>query len=184
MLDFKNQIDVNSTTEPHRILVAYFSYSGNTRKISRQIQKQIGGDIFEIQTVSKYPDKYSELVAQAKNEIVSGAKPLLRENINNMETYKIVFLGYPNWWNTIPAPVLTFLTEYDFTNKTIVPFCTHGGGGIGRSVTDIKKLFPEAKMLETFSIHGSYVKETNPEVVKWIGKIKNSFMHSLNLIAG
>ncbi len=174
MLDFENQLEIYPVTDPSSILVGYFSISGNTRKIAKQIQRLIGGDVFEIRTISKYPINYNELVAQAKKEIVSGAKPLLRENITNMETYRIVFLGYPNWWNTIPAPVLTFLTENDFTNKIIVPFCTHGGGGIGHSVTDIKKQLPEAKMLATFSINGSYVKESNSEVLDWIGKLKNS----------
>jgi flavodoxin len=174
MLDLQNQIEIHHINDPLSILVAYFSISGNTRKIAKQIQMQTGGDIFEIRTMHKYPLNYNELLAQAKKEIVSGAKPSLRENITNMETYRIVFLGYPNWWNTIPAPVLTILTENDFTNKIIVPFCTHGGGGIGHSVTDIKKQLPEAKMLETFSINGSYVKETNSEVANWIGKIINS----------
>ncbi len=174
MIVTRNQIKVKPATESEKILVAYFSYSGNTRKIARQIQKQIGGDIFKIQSATNYPVNYNELLVQAKQEIESGTKPLLRGKVNNMDNYKVIFIGYPNWWHTFPAPVLTFLTEYDFTDKTIIPFCTHGGGGLGRSHSDIQRKSPSSKVLNAFAINGSYVKENNTEVLQWVSNIKNT----------
>ena len=108
-----------------KILVAYFSHSGNTREIANQIHKSVGGDIFEIQVVKPYPHDYDAVVQQARQELDSGYKPVLKTKIENIKSYDLVFIGYPNWCSTVPAPVRTFLSEYDFSGKTIVPFCTH-----------------------------------------------------------
>ena len=92
-----------------KVLVPYFSHSGNTREIANQIHKSVGGDTFEIQAVKLYPDDYDACVKQAKQELDSGYKPALKRKIENIESYDVVFIGYPIWWGTIPAPVRTFL---------------------------------------------------------------------------
>ncbi len=155
-----------------KILVAYFSHSGNTREIANQIHKSVGGDIFEIKAVKPYPNDYDAVVKQAKQELDSGYKPALETRIENIKSYDFVFIGYPNWWGTIPAPVRTFLSEDDFSEKTIVPFCTHGGSGLGRSVTDISKLCPKSTLLDGVGIWGREVKTAQNKVSGWLRKIK------------
>lgn len=159
-------------SENKKILVTYFSHSGNTREIANQIHSIAGGDIFEIQNVELYPKDYDAVVKQAKQELDSGYKPELKTKIENIKSYDLVFIGYPNWWGTFPAPVKTFLSEYDLSGKTIAPFCTHGGGGLGRSVTDISKLCPKSTLLDSFAILGSDVKTSQDKVSDWLRKIK------------
>ena len=101
-----------------KILVAYFSRSGNTREIASQIHKNVGGDIFEVQAVKPYPSDYNALVKQARQELESGYKPALKTKIENIKSYDLVFIGYPIWWSTFPAPVKTFLSENDLSGKT------------------------------------------------------------------
>jgi flavodoxin len=154
------------------ILVAYFSHSGNTREIANQIHKIAGGDIFEIQAVGPYPNDYDAVVKQARQELDSGYKPELKTNVEDLKSYDLVFIGYPNWCSTIPAPVRVFLSEFDYSGKTIVPFCTHEGSGLGRSVTDITKICPNSTVLDGIAIRGSYVKKAQNEVSEWLRKIK------------
>jgi len=159
-------------TSSKNTLVAFFSWSGNTRKIADQINKIVEGDLFEIQPVNDYSKNYSEVLERGKHEIRSGEKPALKEKPTSIKEYDVIFIGYPNWWSTFPAPILSFLSEYDFTGKTIVPFCTHGGGGIGRSVKEIAKLCRESKVLDGFSINGYAVNNNNPEVEEWLGSLQ------------
>jgi flavodoxin len=154
------------------ILVAYFSHSGNTREITNQIHKSAGGDIFEIQSVKPYPHNYDAGVEQAKQELEYGHKPALKTKMESIKSYDLVFIGYPIWWGTFPAPVKTFLSEYDFSGKTILPFCTHEGSGLGRSVTDISKLCPKSTLLDGVAIWGREVKTAKSKVVEWLRKYK------------
>jgi flavodoxin len=153
------------------ILVAYFSHSGNTREIANQIHKIAGGNIFEIQSVNPYPNEYNATVKQARKELDSNYKPILKTKLDNIKSYDLVFIGHPNWWGTFPAPIRTFLTEYDMSGKTIVPFCTHEGSGQGRSITDILKLCPKSTLLEGVAIWGSNVKSAQNEISEWLRKI-------------
>ena len=155
-----------------KILVAYFSHTGNTREIAVQIQKITGGDIFGIQSVKAYSDDYEEVKKQAKQELNSAGKPALKTKIRNINSYDIVFIGYPIWWGTFPAPVRTFLSEYDFSGKTIVPFCTHLGSGLGNSVNDVSKLCPESTLLDGVSVWGRDVKTSQNRISEWLRKIK------------
>jgi len=161
------QVDITK-----KILVAYFSHSGNTREIANQIHKSMSGDIFEIQAVKPYPHDYDAVVKQAKQELDSGYKPALKTAIENIKSYDLVFIGYPIWWGTIPAPVKTFLSEYDLSGKTIVPFCTHEGSSLGRSVTDISKLCPKSNLRDGVAIWGRDVKTEQNTVPGWLEKIK------------
>jgi flavodoxin len=157
--------------ERKNILVAYFSWSGNTREIADQIHHLVGGDIFEIKPSRDYPVNYNSVLDMAKQEIRSGIKPELKDKPASIEAYSNIFIGYPNWWNTFPAPVATFLSEYDFTGKTIFPFCTHGGGGFGHSVSDIRKQCPSTEVSDGFSVTGYRAGNANSEVEKWLNKV-------------
>lgn len=154
-----------------KILVAYFSQSGNTQEIANQIKSATGADIFIIQPVTAYPSDYQTLVDQAKKEVNAGFKPALKSKVDNIDSYDIIFVGSPNWWSTIAPPVATFLSGYDFSGKTIVPFITHEGSRMGRSVADIKKLCPNSTILEGLPVRGSSVKNAQKEVNMWIKKI-------------
>jgi flavodoxin len=154
-----------------KILVVYFSKTGNTREVANQIHKLVGGDIFEIQTVKKYPDDYEELKKVAKEELASKYKPELNTKIENIRSYDLIFIGYPIWWDTFPAPVRTFLSEYDFSGKTIILYCTHLGSHLGQSITDISLLCPGSTLLEGIAISGRDVKNAKNELIAWLQKI-------------
>lgn len=141
---------------------------GNTEVVATKIQEITGSDLFEIDTVKPYPTDYTETTVVARNERRENARPELTERVDNMDSYDVIYLGYPNWWGTFPMPVFTFLESYDFSGKTIIPFCTHGGGGIGNSEGDIKKLCPNANVKSGFTILGSMVGKADNEIKDWI----------------
>ncbi len=160
-----------SSTEENDILVAYFSHTGNTREIASQIHKNVGGDIFEIVTVNPYPMDYDTVVDQARKEQVDDYRPELAAKVENMDSYDVVFVGYPNWFETMPMAVFSFLEEYDFYGKTIVPFCTHEGSRLGRSVEDIKRLCPQSTILDGLAVRGGDVKNAQDEVSEWLQEL-------------
>jgi flavodoxin len=152
-------------------LTAYFSHSGNTREIARQIHENVGGDIFEIISVDPYPADYDAVVEKARKELDKKSRPELKTKVGNMDTYEVVFVGYPNWWGTIPRPVAAFLSEYDLSGKTIVPFCTHEGSAMGRSVAEIKGLCPQSTVLEGLPVRGGDVKTAGHRVSGWLREL-------------
>jgi flavodoxin len=165
-----------------KCLIAYFSRkgqnyfsgkivdlkAGNTEVVAKMIQKRTGGDLFHIETVTAYPKDYIETTEIAKNELRTKARPKLTGRVENMGAYDVIFLGYPNWWGTPPMAVFTFLENYDFTGKTILPFCTHEGSGMGHSEKDIAKSCPKATILKGLAIHGSHASSAESEVLSWI----------------
>ena len=153
------------------ILIVYFSHSGNTHKIANLIHQEVGGTIHEIQPEAPYPNSYDAVVNQAKLEIQAGYYPALGSTLDHIEPYDTIFTGSPNWWNTIAPPVATFLSEYDLLGKTIVPFCTHGGGGLGRIVEDVAKLCPQSTILSSFEIYGSGTGNVQAKISAWLSKI-------------
>lgn len=169
-----------------KYLIAYFSRIGNnyvggkiinlpvgnTAVIAKKIQCLIGGDLFEIKTVKSYPEDYTETTVVSRAELRNNARPELSEIVNNMESYKIIYLGYPNWWGTMPIGVFTFLESYNFSGKTIVPFCTHEGSGMGKSEKDIKRLCIESDVLSAIAIRGSSVAKADEDVKNWLKKNK------------
>ncbi len=163
--------DNTSGTEENNILVVYFSHSGNTRVIANQIRESVGGDIFEIVAVDPYPSDYDAVVEQARKELREEYRPKLKTKVENMESYNVVFVGYPIWWGTMPMPVATFLSEYDFSGKTIVTFCTHEGSRLGRSVEDITELCPQSTILDGLAVRGRDIKNMQNEVSDWLRKI-------------
>jgi flavodoxin len=153
------------------ILIVYYSRSGNTRKIANLIQQEVGGTMHEIRPVAPYPDSYNATVDQAKKEIRAGYKPALQSALDDVESYDTIFVGSPNWWDTIAPPVATFLSEHDFAGKTIAPFCTHGGGGLGRVAKDIAKLCPRSTMLSSFEVYGSGRGNVQAAVSAWLRQV-------------
>lgn len=143
------------TNNSENVLIAYFSWSGNTENAAHIIQEQTGADIIELNPVESYSSNYSDVLDQAQEDMNADARPELENHVENMEQYDTILLGYPNWWATIPMPVATFLEEYDFSGKTILPFCSHGGGEFGQSITYISKLVPNSRIGEGLSIHYS-----------------------------
>jgi flavodoxin len=165
-----------------KILTAYYSRRGNnytsggivnlavgnTEIAAKAIQKLIGGDAFRIDTVKEYPADYEKTTQVAQAELRQGARPEIKGRVDDMSGYDVVFLGYPNWWGTMPMAIFTFLEGYDFTGKTILPFCTNEGSGLGHSESDIKKLCPKAKVQKGLAIRGTAVKDAEGDIADWI----------------
>lgn len=125
------------TMENKKILVVYYSYSGNTKEVAEAIRQKTGGDIFEIKAEGTYPDAYRPMTEQAKKEIQDGFRPELTTSVADMAQYDVIFVGSPNWWGTITPQVSSFLEAYDLSGKKVIPFITHGGGGVQRTVADM-----------------------------------------------
>lgn len=131
-----------------KILAAYFSHTGNTEKVAQLIQSKTGADIFKIETATPYPSVYRETTELAKQEKADNARPALKNKVENMAQYDVVFVGYPIWWYTAPMAVATFADSYDFSGKTVITFCTSGGSPISDSTPDINKWFKGANVIE------------------------------------
>ncbi|MBS6268721.1 flavodoxin [Coprobacter fastidiosus] len=166
-----NSFNSPAQNNSSKILVAYYSYSGNTKIVAEQIQKGTDGDIFEIQPVESYPKDYQEVVDQAKKEINNNYKPELKTKVKDIEKYDVIFVGSPCWWATIAPPVATFLSSHNLSGKTIIPFMTHEGSRMGHTENDIKTLCPKSKVLNGLPIRGSQVKQAEGDVMKWLEKI-------------
>lgn len=150
------------------ILIAYFSWGGNTRGIAEEIQRQTGADLFEIEMVTPYSTDYNTVLDQAQEAQNNQDRPELSTHVENMEQYDTILLGYPNWWASIPMPVASFLEEYDFSGKTIVPFCSHGGGRFGQSLTAVTKLVPDAVLGEGLAVSYSGGFGLSSDVTAWL----------------
>jgi flavodoxin len=166
-------------------LVAYFSRKGNnyvggsivnlpignTEVLAKKIQELTGSDTFEIKTVKSYPEDYTETTNVAKEELSKNARPKLTEIVDDMDSYDVIYIGYPNWYGTMPMAVFTFLESYDFSGKTIIPFCTHEGSGLRQSMRDIKKLCPNSRVLDGLAIKGGSVNRGQNDVSAWLHKV-------------
>lgn len=187
---------IETQTENSKVLIAYFSRAenielsdnvdavssaslnprngfveGNTKLIADMLQGETGGDVFSIQTAEPYPSEYRENVNQAEEEQDSDARPKLKTHIDNFDEYDTIFIGYPIWWSTIPMPVYSFLEEYDFSGKTVIPFSTHKGSGMGSSARDIKNTLPNANVFDGFTIEGDNAVNALDEVKNAINKM-------------
>lgn len=130
------------------ILIAYFSKTGNTEEVANRIQELTGGDLFRIETAQPYPEDYTETTQIAQEELENNARPELTGEVENMEDYDTLFIGYPIWWHTAPMAVYTFLESYDLSGKTVIPFCTSGGSDIEESMPAIQEFCPDSNILE------------------------------------
>lgn len=142
---------------------------GNNQYIAQIIQRETGGDLFSIETVQDYPTTHDPLLEFAYNEKADNARPELATKIENPDSYDVIFLGYPNWNADLPMPLYTFLEEYDFSGKTIIPFTTHGGSGFSRTIQTISELQPNATVIsDGLSISRNSVAGAENEVVNWV----------------
>ena len=155
-----------------KILVAYFSWSGNTKAVAEEIHKQVGGDIVEIVPATPYSETYSVTVAKAKAEQAANARPAISTKIDDFDKYDVVFLGYPNWWGSFPMPVATFVETYKLDGKTVAPFFTHGGGGEQRCLSDLQKLTPNAKFTQDLVLSGSSAKNAQGQIKSWLDSLQ------------
>ncbi|MBI5584599.1 MAG: NAD(P)H-dependent oxidoreductase [Deltaproteobacteria bacterium] len=160
-----------TVTAKTKVLIVYYSRSGNSREIANQIHERVGGNIIELQTVKPYPEEYDAVTKQAKQELNSGFKPALKTKVEKIGAYDVIFVGTPIWWGTMATPFKSFLAEYDLSGKTIVPFITHQGSGLGRSVTDIAVLCPNSTILAGLGVWGKDAKTAQNEVSAWVRRL-------------
>lgn len=191
--DSEDSLDGDDSGQNSNILVAYFSrvgntewedgvdavtsaslnvengeYVGNAEYLAYMAAEVTGGDLFLIQTEETYPSDYRETTNVASAEQADNARPALISHVDNMNQYDIVVLIYPNWWGTLPMPLYTFLEEYDFAGKTILPLCTHEGSRMGSSEGTIAIICPDAILLEGLAIRGSGASSAQSDVERWI----------------
>lgn len=160
-----NGIDADSGAS---VVVKDEEVLGNMEYMALTIQDAIGGDLFRIETKEAYPLDHEPLVDQAAEEQDENARPELAAHIENPEQYDTILLGYPNWWGDMPQPLFTFLEEYDFSGKTIIPFVTHGGSGFSSTVHTIEKLEPDATVIESgLSLSRNSVANAQADIKAW-----------------
>ena len=162
----------NQDAQEHKILVAYFSATGTTKGVAEHIANGLNADIYEIVPEEAYTDAdldYNDNNSRTTIEMNDpDARPAISGSVENMEQYDIIFVGYPIWWGEAPRIVSTFMESYDFSGKTIVPFCTSGGSGIGSSASDLERLTSGATWLDGRRLNGSDSQDT---VMEWVNSL-------------
>jgi len=154
-----------------KVLTVYYSRTGNTQTMASYIHEMSSGNMVRIETVDPYPTAYKQTTIQAKKELESGYKPPLKTKIMDLKNYDIILIGSPCWWGTIATPVISFLSEYNFNGKTIIPFMTHLGSGLGRTVSHVRELCPEATVLDGKAIRGDAISSSRDEVLRWVRQL-------------
>lgn len=164
--DLENYDGVDATTS------ASVLPPGNTTQMAEWIQQRIGGDLFSIVVTEPYSSDYDECLEQAADEKAKNARPKLVNHVDNMDNYDVVFLGFPNWWYTTPMAVFSFIEEYDFSGKTVVPFCAHGTGGLASSLRDITAALPDSvKVLEPIGVYRADIHSAQTAVNEWLDSL-------------
>ena len=160
-----------ATQTGSKSLVVYFSWSGNTENVAKSVQSQTDSDIFEIVPATPYSDDYDTVVDLAQAEQSEDARPAIADSIENIADYDVIYVGYPNWWGDMPMILYTFFDSYDFSGKTVAPFCTSGGSGLSNTVNKMKELEPEATV--TDGLHIGSGSSSNPDnaVSEWLSEI-------------
>lgn len=187
----------SNNAENSKILIAYFSYgenakfpddvdasssasiqmldgkiTGNTGLIADYIAKATGGDVFSILTAEKYPSDYNATVDAGQAEKNNNIKPEIATHIDNLDDYDTIFIGFPNWWYGMPMVMYTFFDEYDFSGKTIIPFCTSGGSAFSDSISEMKELEPNAAVIDDgLHIGASSASGAENQVKEWIDSL-------------
>lgn len=165
-----------------KILTVFFSLTGQTYAdggvvtldkgftniAAEYIQEVVGGDLFQIEQTRKYAEDHFTMIDEAKEEYQNNERPALKGFCDNLDDYDTIFLGFPNWWGTLPMPVLTFMDHYDWSGKRIIPFNTSGGGGFGRSLKDLAKSAKGAKIDPNgLTVKGTEVTASKSQIQKW-----------------
>lgn len=141
---------------------------GNTEVVAGIIKELTGGDLFKIEQVKPYSANYNDCISEAQSDQRANVRPELKSYPENMENYDIIYLGFPNYWSTMPMAVFTFLEHFDLSGKIIKPFCTHEGSGMGSSIDDIKKICTGATVEKWLAIQGGRVDRCEDEIKKWL----------------
>jgi len=176
---------VNVASDSDKILIVYLSRTNNTKAIAQMIHKSVGGTLIALELEKPYPENYEATVQQVAKENESGYLPPLKTKIDSIQNYDVVFVGFPTWGMKLPPPVKTFLQQYDLSGKTVIPFNTNAGYGVGSSFQTVKELCPGSKILEGFEIKGGVERDgiyfvikgekandAENKVKKWLQKIK------------
>lgn len=163
--------DNTEVPENSKILVAYFSWGGTTRRMAQQIVDQTGGTLFEIVPVNPYPTEYTPCTEVALQERDSNARPAIKNRVENIASYDIIFIGCPVWWHTAPMIISTFTESYDLKGKIVVPFCTYASTYRDETLQKIVSLTPESTHLAGLGLTGSSVGNTT-NVTTWLKNIK------------
>jgi flavodoxin len=160
------------TEEREDILIAYFSWSGNTSFVAEEIKRQTSGSLFEIIPAEPYPQDFDKTAERWHRERDADARPPITTGVENMDSYRIIFVGYPIWSGDVPAVVRTFLEQYNLSGKTIIPFCTHGGSAFGRSLDRLRRLCPRATITSGFEVYGTRARNCRDDVTQWLRGIR------------
>ncbi len=140
---------------------------GNTERVAEFIQKAVGGDLFEVDTVKTYSADYHRCTQEAQAELQAGERVEPKAYLDDLTDYDTIFVGYPNWWGTMPMVLFTFLEHYDLTGKTIIPFCTNEGSGMGSSEADLRKICKGAAIKSGLSVRGCKAEQSEAQVSAW-----------------
>ena len=154
-----------------KVLVAYFTRTGNTRVIAHQIHRALRADLFEIEPAEPYPQEYEATVSQAVRERDGNYRPALKAEVADIRSYETVFLGLPIWGETAPPVIRSFLSQHDLSGKTLVPFITHGGYGQGRSMRVVREHAPRASVLNPFVMEADQERRTLTQVSRWLSGV-------------
>ena len=181
-----------ATANEQKILIAYFTWAentvvanpsavdvdattsasvlppGNTAVLAGWIQQEVDGDLFSIVVTEPYSSDYDECLDRAADEKAANARPALTARVENMDDYDVIFLGYPNWWYTVPMAIHTFLEDYDLSGKTVIPFCAHGTGGLASSVRDIRSALPNSTVLEPIGVYRPDTMSSQGAIISWL----------------
>lgn len=182
---------ISENSDGQKILVAYFSWAdnteqddidavtsasvtvpGNVAQLASYIAEETGGELFSIQVVEPYPADWDECLSRANQEKADDVRPELVKNVEDMEEYDVVFLGYPNWWYSCPMALFSFIESNDFSGKQIYLFCSHGTGGLARSVQDITAVLPDGNISEdVFDAYEEESADSREAVREWLKEI-------------
>ena len=165
-----------------KTLIVYFSHNkenyfggtirsvevGNTQIVAEKLQSMLDADIYQIKPLHEYPEKYDECTTIARKELDNNERPKIMNMVPYMEEYDTIYLGYPNWWGTMPMCLWTFLESYDLKGKKIYPFCTHEGSGLGNSINDLKKICSQSIIKKGLALKGSQVNQSDQKLKEWL----------------
>ncbi|KQS26685.1 flavodoxin [Dyadobacter sp. Leaf189] len=186
-IDAETSTDAETDTDvaAGKILIVYLSRTKNTKAVAEMIQKNVGGKLVAIELEKPYPENYQATVAQVASENQSGYLPPLKTKIDSIGQYDVVFVGFPTWGMQLPPPMKSFLKQYDLSGKTIIPFNTNGGYGIGSTFETVRQLCPNSKISEGYSTRGGLerdgqllmikddkARQTEDEIKQWLGSLK------------
>ena len=176
---------MNSAVDPDKVLIVYLSRTNNTKAIAEIIHNNVGGTMVALELEKPYPENYQAIVQQVVKENETGYLPPLKTKIDSIENYEVVFVGFPTWGMKLPPPMKSFLNQYDLSGKTVIPFNTNAGYGIGSSFATVKELCKSSEVLEGFTMQGGverdgvYLvikdekrKEAETKVRQWLQKIR------------